>query len=308
MGIRCDMRIAHFCGPDTGGQTFKCAEMLRLYSSCDAHSFRTKNDYLDFPREFQYPEAPISIREFLGKLDIAHIHNNLTYARCWRPNKDAIKIFHYHGRQKDNSKIYNRETAFQVVSTINLLGYNVPDEEDRWFPTPINVAKFDELRKRYHVNDDILRIAHSPTRRDYKGTDALVLAVNELKREGYPVELVLIEKTSYLECLAMKARCDIAFDQLHLQYGNSGLEGMALRQPVLVGLPDDTHKRIIEIVGYAPYVRTSRETVKQELIRLLVDREHFLKYARLGRQYVENYHDYPVVAKKAVGIYERFMG
>ena len=105
MGIRCDMRIAHFCGPDTGGQTFKCAEMLRLYSSCDAHAFRTKNDYLDFPREFQYPEVPISIREFLGKLDIAHIHNNLTYASCWKPNKDAIKIFHYHGRQKDNSKI-----------------------------------------------------------------------------------------------------------------------------------------------------------------------------------------------------------
>jgi glycosyltransferase involved in cell wall biosynthesis len=105
--------------------------------------------------------------------------------------------------------------------------------------------------------------------------------------------------------MAERAKCDITFDQIHLQYGNSGLEGMALGQAVIVGCPEETDKQIQEIIGYRPYVYTNEENLKETIKKLVEDEEYRLEMGKIGRKYVEDWHDDRKVAEKMIGIYER---
>jgi hypothetical protein len=150
-------------------------------------------------------------------------------------------------------------------------------------------------------------IAHSPTRRDYKGTEDIIRAVDGLKEEGLNVHLALIERMPHAECLKLKARCDITYDQMHLCYGNSGLEGMALGHPTIVGMSDSVREEVQRIVGYEPFCFASPETLRDVLRDLVQDREIRQSYGALGKRYVEEWHDHQRVAQRVARIYEQLI-
>ncbi|MCK5740117.1 hypothetical protein KAH55_13090, partial [bacterium] len=76
-----------------------------------------------------------------------------------------------------------------------------------------------------------LRISHSPTNRQAKGSHIIIPVVEALARE-YPVELVLIENMSYQQALSLKADTHVFIDQIgDLGYGISGLEALCMGIP-----------------------------------------------------------------------------
>lgn len=87
-------------------------------------------------------------------------------------------------------------------------------------------------------------VVHAPTRRDLKGTDHIVKAVNQLKHEGLQFHFQLIEGMTYEQTKELLAQADIVIDQLRIgAYGYVSTEAMAFGKPVICYLRRDVMKK-----------------------------------------------------------------
>jgi len=304
------MKIADICSADTGGQSFKLSRAITEYTEHTSRSFRKANNYLDFPGDITSNSFDKDfVTKYMAEVDIIHCHNMYRYANGWgKINPNAKWLIHQHGRLGDDKSLKAYESADKqrgakrFVSTINLLRY-VHDDPSRWIPAPIRVSEFDQLKAQFYNPVDPInkvRIAHSPTNRNYKNTDLLIEIISKIPR----AELVLIEGKPNKECLELRASCDITFDQMHLCYGNSGLEGMAFRQPTIVGMDDSVRKDINSIVGYEPFIYATPGTLEQVIKDLVYDEELRMKWGNVGRKYIEDWHDDKKIAIKMIEIYK----
>ena len=285
------------------------------YTPHTSRSFRKAADYLGFPADITpqmvtRPSRRAWVERYLEAVDIVHCHNQYRHANGWALiNPDARWLMHQHGRiPRDSDRIAWRDHqaadakrgAMRYVSTLNLLSY-VDGDAERWIPAPIDLERYAALPREKH---EIVTIGHSPTRRDYKRTELLIATVNSLNARGYRCGLDIIEGVTHAESLARKARCHIIFDQIHLCYGNSGLEGMAMGLPVVCGMDAETHATVERVVGYRPYVTADDATLETVLLSLVIDEAARKEAGTLGRCYIEERHAAPVVAAKMAAIYE----
>ncbi len=141
----------------------------------------------------------------------------------------------------------------------------------------------------------VVKIAHAPNSRGGKGTRYIVRAVEALQKEGFKVELILLEgvKTHEVKRI-LTEEADILAEQLVLQgYGLNGMEGMAAGLPVISNLDDEEYFGPLRRWSYfdeCPVVSATPESVT-DVLRELVIRpvlRHSLGHA--GRQFVEKYH------------------
>ena len=179
----------------------------------------------------------------------------------------------------------------------------VNNDTSRWLPSPMNLKMFEEIKKKYYEPHDTIRIIHSPTLKKLKHTDLFLEIMGRIMKKHDNVELVMVEGKTNAECLKIKASCDICYDQLLLQYGTNALESWALGIPCIVGSP--FKKQIKDTVGYIPYYEATESTLYDAIEELVVNEKKRRDYAELGMKYVKEFHDYPVVAERAIKIYER---
>ena len=144
----------------------------------------------------------------------------------------------------------------------------------------------DRFRVREGENE-LLRIAHAPTSRKAKGTDAIV-SVASLLEKDYPVRLVLIQGMSYSRALELKYSCDIMIDQLgELGYGINSLEALAMGIPTCTSLPKDYEVYL----GAHPFINVNPGNLRRKLVELIENRELRRQKAAEGRKWVEAFHD-----------------
>lgn len=151
-------------------------------------------------------------------------------------------------------------------------------------------------------------IAHAPTNRQVKSTDQLIEAVERLQAEGYDVELDLIERRSWRECLARKAKADIYFDQIGLGFGCNAIEAWAMGIPVVAGAADETLDEMERRFGQLPFYHATPETIYDALRELIDDPKLRERYGQIGLAYVRKYHDASVVVDQLKAIYQRVHG
>lgn len=120
-------------------------------------------------------------------------------------------------------------------------------------------------------------------------------------------ELVLIENMTNNEALKLKSTCHITFDQIHLCYGNSGIEGMIFGQATIVGMDENVRKLVIDIIGYEPYVFATKDNLKSVILDLVNNKEMIDHYGKIGRKYVEDWHCDKIVTNKLINIYENLL-
>jgi hypothetical protein len=139
-------------------------------------------------------------------------------------------------------------------------------------------------------NDGIVRIVHAPNHRHYKGTRYLVEAVDLLRSEGLPVELVLIEGMPTNAARDHYARADIVADQFLIgAYALFAIEGMALGKPVVCFINDrfrPAHPEWSE----CPIVNANPDTLVAVLRELVLDGERRRDLGALGPSYVRKFH------------------
>jgi glycosyltransferase involved in cell wall biosynthesis len=156
---------------------------------------------------------------------------------------------------------------------------------------------------------ETLRVAHAPSKRAVKGTDAVLEAIESLRSRGVPIELDLIEGVPNREARLRYAAADVVIDQLRIGwYGMLAIESMALAKPVVVHLDDQAAAETEEAFGLElPLVRATEQTLEDVLAGLVEVRESLPELGRRSREYVEHVHAHTEVARQVLDIYERVM-
>lgn len=253
-----------------------------------------------YPRQMGYSQA--TVRRLWAGADVVHLNLSLHAVRLvgakflGRP----IVVHHHGSEYRDHRAAIDAQErgVTRVVSTLDLMGS--PGVE--WLP---NVADLDGLAAmRQPRNMRVIRIAHSPTDRALKGTDAVLESVERLQDRGLPVELDLIEGVTWQECLARKAQADILVDQLHLGYGLSAIEAWGMGLPVVAGVADPAARaRMVDTFGSLPFVEASPSTLTERLTALVDDARLRREWGERGRAHAERFHSERAVVERLDAIY-----
>jgi glycosyltransferase involved in cell wall biosynthesis len=153
---------------------------------------------------------------------------------------------------------------------------------------------------------------HAPNHRGVKGTEYILAAIDQLKAEGLPVELVLAERISNDQVRRLMQEVDILADQLILPgYGLNAIEGMASGLPVIANLEDRAATEVFRRYSFldeCPIVSAGPGTIAEVLRVLVANRSLRTELGIAGRAYVEKYHSYATAQYLFGSIYRKFAG
>jgi hypothetical protein len=183
-----------------------------------------------------------------------------------------------------------------------LPGFMGPDGFGRWdvlIPSQLfidlelwNASK--KLNQADGLVDEVV-IVHAPNHRGFKGTEFVVHAVDELRKEGLNIRLELLEGIQNQQVRRMlETDADILVEQLIFTgHGMNGLEGLASGLPVISNLEDETYILPIRRWSYfseCPIVSATPESLVDVLRKLVTRPELRHQLGTAGRAYVEKYH------------------
>lgn len=290
---------------DLAGISGEIARAFAHHPEIHVRSLIRRQNYLQYPQA--EPWTTGSVLDAWHAADVVHLHDHFGTAQELRrkfklPGRPYV--LHHHGsRLRGNPAsvlaAQRRQRATGIVSTLDLV-LLAPGELE-WLPAPINVDRLARLR--HPARSDTIRIAHAPTSRRVKGTDAFLATVTQLQRLGYPIEVDLIERVPWAECLRRKAEADLYYDQVELGYGSNALEAWAMGIPVIAGAADATLAEMERRFGRLPFYRATTATLADALRTMCDDPALRATYGKAGYEYVRRFHDYPPVASALTAIY-----
>lgn len=151
-----------------------------------------------------------------------------------------------------------------------------------------------------------LRIFHAPNHPHFKGSMYLMDAVDQLKREGAPIELKLVSGVPQAEVVEEMRRAHVVADQfIGGFYGQTAIEAMALGRPVLCYLREPQRAAApCEL----PIINCHPQRIRETLLALLADRPSLSQRGVESRRYVEQYHSLEMFAHRLRTLYEATAG
>jgi hypothetical protein len=151
------------------------------------------------------------------------------------------------------------------------------------FYWPIDLDEWPEVGAAPHEGP--VRVVHASNHRMFKGTRFLEQAVAELRAEGLPLELDIVEGVPNAEARRRYAAADIIAEQFLIGYfGYFAVESMALGKPVITFV---RRSEYLPAGEEFPLVSASPTTLKEELRRLVLDPQRRVALGRAGRRFVE---------------------
>jgi len=136
-------------------------------------------------------------------------------------------------------------------------------------------------------------IIHSPNHRYVKGTEFLIETCEQIKKDGYKIDLKIIEGMKHNRLKKLMKHCDILAAQFLYGYALTEIEGMSLAKPVLSNLENDHYYTAARRYTYfkeCPIVSTTPENIKENLIRLIQNPGLRKTIGKKGREFVIKYH------------------
>lgn len=169
---------------------------------------------------------------------------------------------------------------------------------ERWKPLPTPPS------------NGTFKVLHAPNHKAVKGTQYLVDAVEQLKREGYDIELVLLQRVSNDRIREAMAEVDLVADQFVIGwYAMFAMEAMAMEKPVLCYLRDD----LVELYaktgvlppGDLPILNTGPLGVADRLRWAYAHRDELPELGRRGRAFLEKHHSIEAIGRVFADILPR---
>jgi len=154
----------------------------------------------------------------------------------------------------------------------------------------------------YETNNKEIVILHAPNHTHYKGTRFLLPVIERLKREGYPIKFILIQKMTNEQARKYYEQADIIAEQFIIGWhGFFAVEAMALGKPVLCYI---RKKEYLPNWADCPIVNTPPEKIYENLLMLIKNRELRVEIGKKGRQYVEKVFSLQSVGERLDKIYK----
>jgi glycosyltransferase involved in cell wall biosynthesis len=143
--------------------------------------------------------------------------------------------------------------------------------------------------------DTLFRILHAPNHPNIKGTHYLIQAVEQLKEEGYPIELTILQKVPNYEIQKKMSEVDLIADQFVIGwYAMFAIEAMALEKPVLCFIREDLEEFYINAgllkINELPLIHCTPGSIKKILCELIQNREKLNEIGKKSRKFVEKHH------------------
>jgi glycosyltransferase involved in cell wall biosynthesis len=267
---------------------------------------------IDLSMEYEFSDVPkrfyLLIKNFLKYRDfeVFHLHDGgvLPFdidVPLWFKMIGKVCV-HWHGsklRNMGNSGLSKYADCI-FVSTPDLLRF---EERAEWIPNPIDLQSLPSPDLQNVEKTDNINILHAPSRRNVKGTDGIISAVKTLKKEGYNVELRLMENKTHDEVIKMMCKSDIVIDQISPTigaYGVVSIEGMSLKKPVICSLKKEY---LTDFYRGCPIVNADFGNLNEKLRYLVEDESARRTYGKNGRVYVERVHDVVTITKQVLSYY-----
>jgi glycosyltransferase involved in cell wall biosynthesis len=156
------------------------------------------------------------------------------------------------------------------------------------------------------ASENSFKVCHAPSDRDVKGTSFILNAVEKLQRDGYAIELQILENLSHDIVLERISDCDVFIDQLHHGwYGGVAVEAMALGKPVICYIREKDLIYVSEMmVSDLPIIRSNPDLI-YETLRTLLSQSHssLVQIGRDSRRFVEFWHDPMKITGEILSIY-----
>lgn len=303
------LKIGMFTQYDPAGVGWHLKEAINKTTPHLAIYFRQLDNYIQYPEQFHTIRDRELALEVIKNSDIVHCHLGFEYADQVKFNEQATYTIHYHGTKfRQAATSYQEEaaarSAIQFCSNLELTTYG---KDINYLENPIPFEMYNKMSRLdagFRVERKIFRIAHSPTKRSNKGTEVFLKAIEALKRKGYRIEVILIEKRSHQEALEMKVKADACFDSFWLGMQVSGLESACFEQPVLAG-DELIRDKMIELYGYCPYTFVTEDTLEEQISCLIDYKQYYKSEQARVTEHVKKCHDYGPVAKKYLELIDR---
>lgn len=190
--------------------------------------------------------------------------------------------------------------ATELLSMGDMIEY-VPDSKANLFFWPIDVNNVNYVGTSDRDKSPI-KIVHAPNHRHYKGTDYLIETVDSLKREGLPLELVMVEKIPNDEAMKIYEDADIIAEQFLIGWhGCMAVEAMALGKPVISYI---RKKSYILNSNECPVVSANPDNLKDVIRDLAQNPYKRRELGKQGREYVEKYFSLESFSERLARLYQ----
>lgn len=278
----------------------------------DSHPFGYKVD-LYYPTKTPFPLSDIEkmlillkISDKLKEYEIIHLHSSALPFRLYAPIWNALGkriIVHHHGsdiRYKGERWMYSKFADKIIVSTPDLLVYS-PNAV--WIPNPISLDEFSYVGVEHKDESEGVNIVHAPSNRGIKGTEHILKTVDELKNEGYKINLILIENMLHAKAVKQYKKADILIDWMNPNFGIYGMvsvENMALGKPVICCIKQ---KFIDDHFNGLPLFNSDPSNLTEKTRLLVEDWKLRKELGEKGRRYVEQMHDADKIAEQLMNFY-----
>lgn len=163
-----------------------------------------------------------------------------------------------------------------------------------------------ELPERSNAHNEKVTIIHSPTNRQYKGTELIISVVEKIKKER-KIEFLLMENVDRAKLLKIKAASDISIDQVGGSMGGTGY-GKAGIETIAMGLPTITNmtKHYQEWLPENPFVVANNADELYNKLNELIDNAGLrFELGEKGKTWVSKYHGYQGVNDQLKELYRK---
>lgn len=154
-----------------------------------------------------------------------------------------------------------------------------------------------EIRKK----DTTIRILHSPSNPDAKGTPAILEAINRLRERGHDIELVLIQNMPNERVLQEMVSCDFVVDQL---YSDAPMAGFATeaayfgKPAVVAGYFAPLVSQFLGEENIPPSLFVLPDEIESAIERLIVDFGFRSELGKRAYAFVKRHWDARVVGER----------
>lgn len=231
-------------------------------------------------------------------------------------------------RNAEWGRLRNSLADYQCLLGGNRADYNIDDrihetpwtyclDKNFWNPDLLIPANYllpipKDTIKIYHAVGNYQSRSDATTSKNIKSTDIYLKVVDQLKSEGYSVELVFFHDVPNKLLRYYQVQADIVVDMLTFGFfGANVREAMMLGKPVICNLRQEwlesMRAEIPEYVEELPIVSATPETVYRVLKELVEDKTRRNEVGRQSRMFMEKWHASDIAAINFDRIYKSLL-
>jgi glycosyltransferase involved in cell wall biosynthesis len=151
----------------------------------------------------------------------------------------------------------------------------------------------------------IIKVLHAPSNAVSKGTTKIIEIINQLRKEGLPIEFVKLENVPNEKVMDELGKCDLVVDELYsdIPIGGLGTEAAFARKPVINGgyyASDIQTEYPAEVIPPACFCLP--ENLAFEIKEFTINKQKREEYAQKLNKFVTEKWDSETIAKKYMAI------